>query len=107
MDFEYRHRHIRGYAKGGNTGKQTAKHTDPTTKLFLSNDGSAGAAITKDGYLKANAARELFGPDTDVRKLCPVEAKNHSFRDGCSDLFGRTRECLRWITEQESSETGP
>jgi len=62
---------------------------------------------TRDGYLKANAARELFGPDTDVRKLCPVEAKNHSFRGGCSDLFGRTRECLRWITEQESSETGP
>lgn len=62
---------------------------------------------TKDGYLKASAARELFGPDTDVRKLCPVEANSHSFRGGCSDLFGRTKDCLRWITEQESSETGP
>ncbi len=62
---------------------------------------------TEDRYLKASAARELFGPDTDMRKLCSVEAKSHSFRGGCSDLFGRAGECLRWITEQESSKTRP
>jgi fermentation-respiration switch protein FrsA (DUF1100 family) len=52
---------------------------------------------THDGYLPADQARELFGPDTELRKLRPVPATNHSFRHGCQTLYRDTEEALQWI----------
>ncbi len=62
----------------------------------------AGIPITviqssNDGYLPAAAARNLFGPDTDLRKLLAVQARNHSFSGGCSLLYRDTEDSLAWI----------
>jgi hypothetical protein len=51
-----------------------------------------------DGYLPAAAARTLFGPDTDLRRLHPVSAKNHSFRGGRDDLLHEMETALSWIS---------
>ncbi len=52
---------------------------------------------THDGYLPAAAARTLFGPDTDLKKLLPVEARNHRFSGGGAALYRDTRDALEWI----------
>jgi hypothetical protein len=52
---------------------------------------------THDDYLSADAARALFGPDTELKKLLPVEAKNHRFTGGCLDLYKKTETVLAWI----------
>jgi hypothetical protein len=53
---------------------------------------------TLDGYLPAEAARRLFGPDTLLRKLRAVEAANHSFRNGCPALHAECESALKWMT---------
>ncbi len=50
-----------------------------------------------DGYLPADEARKLFGPDTELRKLRAVEATNHSFHDGCRTLYQYAEDALKWI----------
>ena len=53
---------------------------------------------TNDGYLPADAARKLFGPDTEFRRLIPIEAGNHSFRNACPALYSNVEDALKWIT---------
>ncbi len=53
---------------------------------------------TNDGYVTADEARKLFGPDTDLRKLRAVPAANHGFRNGCPTLCKDTENALKWIT---------
>ncbi len=52
-----------------------------------------------DGYLPAEAARALFGPDTELHKLHAIDASNHSFHGGRQDLFRQLEESLRWISD--------
>jgi fermentation-respiration switch protein FrsA (DUF1100 family) len=52
---------------------------------------------TNDGYLPASAARALFGPDTEMKKLLPINARNHGFSGGCQDLYAGTKSGLDWI----------
>jgi dienelactone hydrolase len=52
---------------------------------------------TNDGYLPAGAARALFGPDTEMKKLLPINARNHGFSGGCFDLYSGTKSGLDWI----------
>lgn len=52
-----------------------------------------------DGYLPADAARALFGPDTELRKFRAVQARNHRFSGGCGTLYKDTRESLAWIQD--------
>ncbi len=52
---------------------------------------------TNDGYLTADAARALFGPDTEMKKLLSINAKNHRFTGGCPDLCNGTKNSLDWI----------
>ncbi len=52
---------------------------------------------TNDGYLPAEAARKLFGPDTDLRKFLPVQARNHRFSGGCAALYQDTMDSLAWV----------
>jgi hypothetical protein len=52
---------------------------------------------THDGYLPAEEARQLFGPDTELHKLHPIEAANHTFRNGCQALYDETASALKWI----------
>ncbi len=53
---------------------------------------------THDRYLGAEAARKLFGPDTELRRLRAVEAANHSFRNGCPSLYAEAERALKWMT---------
>jgi fermentation-respiration switch protein FrsA (DUF1100 family) len=52
---------------------------------------------TNDGYLPASAARDLFGPDTESKKLLPITARNHGFSGGCLELYARTKSAMDWI----------
>jgi fermentation-respiration switch protein FrsA (DUF1100 family) len=52
---------------------------------------------THDGYLPADEARKLFGPDSELRKLRAVEATNHSFHNGCQTLYQDAEDALKWI----------
>ncbi len=52
-----------------------------------------------DNYVTAEAARHLFGPDTNLRKLRPVEARNHRFSGGCDALYGEALAGMAWIRE--------
>ena len=54
---------------------------------------------THDGYLPADKARALFGPDTEMRKLIPINAKNHRFTGGCSELYQRIEDSLARVTQ--------
>ncbi len=60
---------------------------------------------TNDGYLPASQARVLFGPDNELRRLIPVDARNHSFHEGCPDLFGRMRQSLQWLDSDPARKT--
>jgi len=52
---------------------------------------------TNDGYLRADEARKLFGPDTSTRQLHAVQARNHSFVGARAELYTQVRHCLDWI----------
>ena len=54
---------------------------------------------THDGYLPADKARALFGPDTEMRKLIPISAKNHRFTGGCSELYQRIENSLARVSQ--------
>ncbi len=52
---------------------------------------------TNDSYLPADAARLLFGPDTDLRRLYPIQSRNHSFGGARPQLYDRMAASLAWI----------
>ncbi len=54
---------------------------------------------TNDGYLPAEAARRLFGPDGPFRRFRPVSARNHRFSGGCEKLHGEVVSALAWIKD--------
>jgi len=70
------------------------------TYEYLPRIASVPVAIiqsTHDGYLPASAARALLGPDTELKKLLSINAKNHRFTGGCMDLYKETETALGWI----------
>jgi len=60
---------------------------------------------THDGYLPADRARALFGPDTEIKKLIPINAKSHSFRGGCLDLHTQIDNALTWMCKKDTQST--
>lgn len=52
---------------------------------------------TRDNYLPADKARQLFGPDTHDRRLTPIEASNHSFKGAREQLYAEVARSLEWI----------
>jgi pimeloyl-ACP methyl ester carboxylesterase len=54
---------------------------------------------TNDSYLPAGAARELFGPDTALRRLYAIEASDHSFGGARQELYDRMASSLEWIRD--------
>jgi pimeloyl-ACP methyl ester carboxylesterase len=52
---------------------------------------------TRDNYLPAQSARELFGADTPYRWLQPIEARNHSFGGARPQLYEAIDRALKWI----------
>jgi pimeloyl-ACP methyl ester carboxylesterase len=59
---------------------------------------------TRDGYVPASSARKLFGEDTELRRLIPVESANHSFRGGTDILFRETEAALEWVQQASHRE---
>ena len=52
---------------------------------------------TRDGYLPADEARRLFGPDTPYRWLQPIQARNHSFGGARGEMYQAAGRALDWI----------
>jgi hypothetical protein len=52
---------------------------------------------THDSYLPADAARVLFGPDTERRQFHAIEARDHSFGDARAALYDAIQASLIWI----------
>jgi hypothetical protein len=54
---------------------------------------------TGDAYLRASRARELFGADTDDRRLYEVPARNHRFSGGAAAFAAALRSALGWVVQ--------
>lgn len=67
---------------------------------YLPRLGSLPIAVvqsTHDDYLPADAARPLFGPDTDRRQFRAVDARNHSFGGAREEMYDTVQGSLDWI----------
>jgi pimeloyl-ACP methyl ester carboxylesterase len=62
---------------------------------------------THDGYLTAEAARALFGSDTEMKRLIPIEARNHRFSGGCLDLYKQLQATIAWMAQQPQPPVTP
>jgi hypothetical protein len=58
---------------------------------------------TRDSYLPAGEARELFGEDTDRRRLHAVVARNHSFSGATQTLYQTVQGSLEWLDQIRSA----
>ncbi len=54
---------------------------------------------THDDYLPAEEARRLLGPNSRLRQLHPVTAKNHSFSDAREPLYQQMKASLAWVSQ--------
>lgn len=52
---------------------------------------------SRDNYLPAARAQELFGPETPVRRFYAVEARNHRFSGGTTAFANALRDAIHWI----------
>ncbi len=52
---------------------------------------------SRDQYFPASRARDLFGPDTPVRRLYTVDAKNHRFSGGKAAFTDALLDAIRWM----------
>jgi len=62
--------------------------------------GSLSVAVvqsTRDGYVPAARARQLFGQDDEHRRLWAVAARNHNFSDARAAMYAAIRASLVWI----------
>jgi hypothetical protein len=55
---------------------------------------------TRDNYLPAVRARELFGPDTAKRRFYAVDATNHRFSGGKPEFDAALVDALDWVDAQ-------
>jgi pimeloyl-ACP methyl ester carboxylesterase len=55
---------------------------------------------TGDEYVSAPNARELFGPDTPVRRLVAIESPNHNFSGALPALYAELERSLQWILDR-------
>ena len=58
---------------------------------------------TRDDFLPAEHARRLFGPDTEVRRLYAVAARNHRFSGGHDQFVTALGDALHWVVTHSSS----
>jgi fermentation-respiration switch protein FrsA (DUF1100 family) len=74
------------------------------TYRYLPQLGGVPVAViqsTRDGYVPAEEARRLFGPDTRSRELIAVTASDHNFGGALDVLYERMQESLRWIVDRQ------
>lgn len=56
---------------------------------------------THDDYLAADAARQLFGPDTEWRKFYAIDARNHAFAGAREAMYDQMAGSLAWICKTQ------
>lgn len=61
---------------------------------------------THDGYLPAARARELFGPDTPLRRLYAIDAKNHRFSGGGAAFNAAWLDAIHWMVSRAGGLDG-
>jgi Bacterial virulence protein (VirJ) len=74
------------------------------TYSYLPQLGDVPVALiqsTRDGYVPAEEARQLFGPDTASRELIAIAASDHNFGGALDVLYERMQESLRWIIDRQ------
>lgn len=84
-------------------GSRVRPRVEIQTYRYLNRIASFPVAVlqsTHDKYLSADDARRLFGPDTELRRLRPIEAESHSFRNGCGTLYSEIHSTLAWIVSK-------
>jgi len=59
---------------------------------------------TRDGYLPAARARQLFGPDTPARRFYTIEARNHRFSGGKRAFDAALLDAIRWIVTSDRNQ---
>lgn len=62
---------------------------------------------TKDNYLPAASARQLFGPDTPRRRFYAIDARNHRFSGGEAAFDAALLDAIRWIVSQPRAFATP
>ena len=92
---EYVHRRERGSRPPQFVMLQTYPHLPAL--------GALPAAViqsSNDQYVSAAEARQLFGPDTDVRRFVPIEADDHNFSGALDTMYAEMERAFYWIIER-------
>jgi fermentation-respiration switch protein FrsA (DUF1100 family) len=55
---------------------------------------------TRDSYVPADEARRLFGPDTRVRELIAIDARDHNFNDAIDTLYAEVARSIQWLIQR-------
>jgi dienelactone hydrolase len=99
--------HIRRQRGQPRDGRRPRQLVEIKTYQYLRRLGTVPVAVmqsTHDRYLPAAEARELFGPNTELRRFQAVEAHNHTFSGGRETLCNYLESALQWI-ESTSQRT--
>jgi fermentation-respiration switch protein FrsA (DUF1100 family) len=62
---------------------------------------------SRDGYLPASRARELFGPDTAARRFYAITADNHRFTGGREAFARALLDAIHWMNTRDASAERP
>jgi fermentation-respiration switch protein FrsA (DUF1100 family) len=55
---------------------------------------------SRDNYLPAARARQLFGPDTPLRRFYTIDARNHRFSGGKPAFNAALLDAMHWMVSQ-------
>lgn len=89
---EYVHHRLHGARRGQFAMLQTYP--------YLPKLGSLPVAViqsSRDEYVPAAEARQLFGPDTSVRHFVPIEADDHNFTGALDAMYLEMERSFHWI----------
>ena len=93
---------INGPADETDDGQQTGEHRQWPFEPYarIAGLGALPCAViqaSRDNYLPATRAHELFGPETPVRRFYTVDARNHRFSGGKTTFANALRDAIQWM----------
>jgi pimeloyl-ACP methyl ester carboxylesterase len=94
--------HVRWFRRGSGTPKGERVRVMLDLYEYLPQLGPVPISViqsTRDSYLPAEEARELFGEDTDRRRLHAIVARNHSFSGATETLYETVQRSLEWLDQ--------
>jgi pimeloyl-ACP methyl ester carboxylesterase len=98
--------HVRWFRRGTGTPRGERVRVMLDIYEYLPQLGPVPISViqsTRDSYLPAEQARELFGEDTDRRRLHAVVARNHSFSGAVETLYETLQGSLEWLGQIPST----